>query len=178
MLILYLLRSLPGLFLLEMPVNPSQYRGSVGIFNNRNFFVQSKLSHFSSYLSDNNTTTNNTNLKTGLLFLLKKTALVLLLLNLMVVFKDDGFKHKKITFIWALFSTLAFTLFSIDEPYSIQYNNQLIRRRATIMLYWWKEGRAKLTQNFSLKRNTYYLKRSNHSPNYAWISLLVIRFIY
>ena len=104
MYILYLLRSLPGLFLLEMPVNLSQYRGSVGIFNNRNFFVQSKFSHFS-YLSDNNTN-NNTNLTIGLLFLLNKIALVLLLLNLMFVFKCNGSKHKKITFIWTLFSTI------------------------------------------------------------------------
>ena len=36
---LYVLRSVPGLSFLEMPVNLSQYRGSVGIFNNRNFFV-------------------------------------------------------------------------------------------------------------------------------------------
>ena len=100
---LYLLRNLAGLFLLEMPVNLSQYRGSVGIFNNRNFFVQSKFSHFS-YLSDNNTN-NNTNLKIGLLFLLNKIALVLLLLNSMFVFKGNGPKHKKITFIWTLFST-------------------------------------------------------------------------
>ena len=40
-----------------MPVNLSQYRGSVGIFNNRNFFVQSKVSHFW-YLSDNNSNNN------------------------------------------------------------------------------------------------------------------------
>ena len=53
MYILYLLRSVPGLSLLEMPVNLSQYRGSVGIFNNRNFFVQSEVSHFT-HLSDNN----------------------------------------------------------------------------------------------------------------------------
>ena len=104
MYILYLLRSLPGLFLLEMPVNLSQYRGSVGIFNNRNFFVQSKFSHFS-YLSDNNTTNNNINLTIDLLFLLNKIALVLLLLNLMFVFKCNGSKHKKIIFIWTLFST-------------------------------------------------------------------------
>ena len=103
MYILYLLRSLPGLFLLEIPVNLSQYRGSVGIFNNRNFFVQSKFSHFS-YLSDNNATNNNTNLTIGLLFLLNKIALVLLLLNLMFVFKGNGSKHKKITFIWTFFS--------------------------------------------------------------------------
>ena len=82
----------------------SQYRGSVGIFNNRSYFVQSKFSHFS-YLSDNNTTTNNTNLTIGLLFLLNKIALVLLLLNLMLVFKGNGSKHKKITFVWTLFST-------------------------------------------------------------------------
>ena len=100
--ILYLLRGVPGLSLLEMPLNFSQYRGSVGIFNNRNFFVQFKFSHFS-YLSDNNTNTNNTNLTIGLLFQLNKIALVLLLLNLMFVFK--GSKHKKITFIWTLFST-------------------------------------------------------------------------
>ena len=97
-----MLRSVPGLFLLEIPVNLSQYSGSVEIFINRNFFVQSKFSHFS-YLSDNNTTNNNTNLTIGLLFLLNKIALVLLLLNLMFVFK--GSKHKKITFIWTLFST-------------------------------------------------------------------------
>ena len=77
-----------------MPVNLSQYRGSVGIFNNRNFFVQSKFSHFS-YLSDNSINNNNTNLTIGLLFLLNKIALVLLLLNLMFVFKGNGSKYKK-----------------------------------------------------------------------------------
>ena len=74
-----------GLFLLEMPVNLSQYRGSVGIFNNRNFFVQSKVSHFT-YLSNNNSN-NNYNLAIGLLILLNKIALVLLLLNLMFIFR-------------------------------------------------------------------------------------------
>ena len=120
MYILYLLRSVPGLYLLEMPVNLSQYRGSVGIFNNRNFFVQSKFSH-SSYLSDNNIINNN--LAIGLLILLNKIALVLLLLKLMFllillskialvlslpklmfVFKGNGSKYRKITFIWTLFS--------------------------------------------------------------------------
>ena len=104
MYILYLLRSVPGLSLLEMPVNLSQYRGSVGIFNNRNFFIQSKFSHFS-HLNDISTNNNNTNLTIGLFFLLSKIALVLLLLNLMFVFKGNGSKHKKITFIWTLFST-------------------------------------------------------------------------
>ena len=100
--ILYLPRSLPGLFLSEMPVNLSQYRGSVGIFHNRNFFVQSKLS----YLSDNNTTNNNANLTIGLLFLLNKIVLVLLLLNLMFVFKRNDSKHKKkMSFISTLLST-------------------------------------------------------------------------
>ena len=87
-----------------MPVNLSQYRGPVGIFNNRNFFVESKLSHFS-YLSDNNNDDNNNNIAIGLLILLNRITLVLLLLNLMFVFKGNGSKHKKITFIWTLFST-------------------------------------------------------------------------
>ena len=87
---LYLLRSVLGL------------SGSVGISNNRIFFVQSKFSH-SSYLSDNNIINNN--LAIGLLILLNKIALVLLLLKLMFVFKGNGSKHKKITFIWTLFST-------------------------------------------------------------------------
>ena len=104
MYVLYLLRSVLGLSFLEMPVNLSQYRWSVGIFNNRNFFVQSKFFH-SSYLSDNNINNNNNNLTIGLLFLLNKIALVLLLLDLMFVFKGNGSKHKKITFIWTLFST-------------------------------------------------------------------------
>ena len=89
-----MLRSVPGLFLLEIPVNLSQYSGSVEIFINRNFFVQSKFSHFS-YLSDDNTNTSNTNLTIGLLFLLNKVALVLLLLNLLFVFNGNGSKHKK-----------------------------------------------------------------------------------
>ena len=83
-----------------MPVNLSQYRGSVGIFNSSNFFLQSKVSHFT-YLSDN----NNNNLAIDLLILLNKIALVLLLLNLMFLFKGNGSKNKKITFIWILFST-------------------------------------------------------------------------
>ena len=104
MYILYLLRSVASLSLLQMPVNLLQYCGSVGIFNNRNFFVQSKVSHFT-YLNDNNNNTNNNNLVIGLLILHNKIALVLLLLNLMLVFKGNGSKHKKITFIWTLFST-------------------------------------------------------------------------
>ena len=93
-----------SLSLLEMPVNLLQYRGSVGIFNNRNFFVQSKVSHFT-YLSDNNNNNNNKNnnnnnnnnnhLAIGLLILPSKMALVLLLLKLMFVFKSNGSKHKK-----------------------------------------------------------------------------------
>ena len=103
MYILYLLRSVPGLYLLEMPVNLSQYRGSVGVFNNRNFFVQSKVSHFF-HLSDINSN-NNYNLAIGPLILLNKITLVLLLLNLMFLFKGNGSKHKKVIFIWTLFST-------------------------------------------------------------------------
>ena len=76
-----------SLSLLQMPVNLLQYRGSVGIFNNRNLFVQSKLSHLT-YSSDNNN--NNNNLAIGLLILFNKTALVLLLLNLMFVFKGNN----------------------------------------------------------------------------------------
>ena len=96
-----------------MPVKLSQYRGPVGIFNNGNFFVESKLSHFS-YLSDNNNddddnnnnnNNNNNNIAIGLLILVNRITLVLLLLNLMFVFKGNGSKHKKITFIWTLFST-------------------------------------------------------------------------
>ena len=60
MYISYLLRSVPGLSLSEKPANLSQYRGSVGIFNNRNSFVQSKVCHFT-YLSDNNNSGNNNN---------------------------------------------------------------------------------------------------------------------
>ena len=103
MYILYLLRRVPGLSLLEMLVNLSQYRESVAIFNNRNFFVQSNVSHFT-YLSDNNNN-NNCNLTIGPLILLNKIALVLLLVNLMFVSKGNGSKHKKIIFIWTLFST-------------------------------------------------------------------------
>ena len=71
--------SLSSLFLslLEMLLNLLQYRGSVGIFNNRNFFVQSKVTHFT-HLSDNNNNNNN-NLAIGLLLLLNKLALVLLI---------------------------------------------------------------------------------------------------
>ena len=85
-----------SLSLLEMLVNLSQYRGSVGIFNNRNIFVPSKVSHFTN-LSDNNN--NNNNLVIVSLILLNKIALVLFLLNLMFVFKGSGSKHKKIIFI-------------------------------------------------------------------------------
>ena len=94
-----------SLSLLEMPVNILQYRGSVGIFNNRNFFLQSKVSHFT-YPSDNNNNNNN-NLVIGLLILSNKIAVVLLLLNLMFVFKGNGSRCKKINFIWALLSTFA-----------------------------------------------------------------------
>ena len=97
------LRSVLGLYLLEMSVNLSQYRGSVGVFNNRNFFVQSKVSHFF-HLSDINSN-NNYNLAIGPLILLNKITLVLLLLNLMFLFKGNGSKHKKVIFIWTLFST-------------------------------------------------------------------------
>ena len=106
MYILYQLRSVPGLSRLEMSVNLSQYRGSVGIFNKRNFFVQSKVSYFT-YLSDNDNddNNNNNNLAIGPLILLTKIDLVLLLLNLMFVTKGNGCKHKKIIFIWTLFTT-------------------------------------------------------------------------
>ena len=77
-----------SLSLLEMPVNLLQYRPSVGIFNNRNFFVQSKVSHFT-YSSDNNN--NNNNLAIGLLTLSNKIALVLFLLNLMFVLIQNYF---------------------------------------------------------------------------------------
>ena len=73
-----------------MPVNLSQYRGSIEIFNNINFFVQSKVSHFL-YLNDKNN--NNNNLAIGHLILLKKIALVLLLLHLMFVFKGNDSIH-------------------------------------------------------------------------------------
>ena len=79
-----------SLSLLEMPVNPLQYRGSVGIFNNTNFFVQSKVSHFTD-LSDYSS--NNNNLTIGLLFLPNKIVLVLLLLKLMSVVKGNSSKH-------------------------------------------------------------------------------------
>ena len=74
-----------------MPVNLSQYRGSIEIFNNINFFVQSKVSHFL-YLNDKNNNNNN-NLAIGPLILLKKIALVLLLLHLMFVFKGNDSIH-------------------------------------------------------------------------------------
>ena len=90
MYILYLLRSVQGLSLLEIPVNLSQYRGS-------------KSSH-SSYLSYSNIINNN-NLAIRLLILLNKIALVLLLLKLMFMFKGNTSKHKKFTFIWILFFT-------------------------------------------------------------------------
>ena len=76
-----------------MPINLSQYRGSLGIFNNRDFFVQSRVSDFT-YLSDNNSNYNNNRLKIGPLILLNKIALVLLLFNLMFVFKGNDCKHK------------------------------------------------------------------------------------
>ena len=102
MLMNYTLRFVLLILFIVYFIPAQECTGLVEIFNNRNFFVQSKFSHFS-YFSDNNTTNNNTNLTIGLLFLLNKIALVLLLLNLMFVFK--GSKHKKITFIWTLFST-------------------------------------------------------------------------
>ena len=92
-----------SLSLLGMPFNLLRYRGSVDIFNNRNFLVQPKISHFT-HSSDNNNN-NNDLVVIGLLILSKKIALVLLLLNLMFVFKGNGSKYKKIIFIWALFST-------------------------------------------------------------------------
>ena len=86
-----------------MPINLSQYRWSVGIFNNRNFSVQSKVSHFI-YLSDNNNNNNNNNNNTeiGCLILLNKIGLVLLLLTLMFAFKGNNSKYKKIIFVWVL----------------------------------------------------------------------------
>ena len=82
-----------SLFLFEMPVNLLQYRGSVRIFNNRNSFLQFKVSHFI-YSSDNNN--DNNNLVVCLLILSNKTALVLLLFNLMFAFKGNGSKYKKL----------------------------------------------------------------------------------
>ena len=69
-----------------MPVNLLQYCGSVGIFNNRNFFVQSKVSHFT-YPSDNNN--NNNNLAIGLLILSNKIVVVLLFTRFIIrCYKD------------------------------------------------------------------------------------------
>ena len=102
MYFLYLLRSVPGFYLLEISINLSQYRRSEGVFNNINFFVQSKVSHFL-YLSDSNSN-NNYSLGIGPLILLNKIVLVLLLLNLMYIFKFNGSKHKNVIFIWTLFS--------------------------------------------------------------------------
>ena len=102
--ILYLLRSAASLSLLEMPINLLQYSRSVGIFNNRNFFVQSKVSHFT-YLSDNNN--NNNSLTIGVLILSKKIALVSSLLNLTFVFKGNGSKYKKLPLFGSYFSHLS-----------------------------------------------------------------------
>ena len=84
-----------------MPINLSQYCWSVGIFNNRNFSVQSKVSHFI-YLSDNNDNNNNT--ESGCLILLNKIGLVLLLLTLMFAFKGNNSKYKKNNFCLGLIS--------------------------------------------------------------------------
>ena len=64
--------------LMGLIANLLQYRGLVGILNNRNFCAQFKISHFT-YSSDNNN--NNNSLATGLLILSNKIALVLLLPN-------------------------------------------------------------------------------------------------
>ena len=88
-----------------MPFNLSEYRGSLGIFNNRNFSVQSKVSHFT-YLSDNNNNNNNNNLTIGFLILLYKLGLGLLLVNLMFVLNGNASKHKKIIFLRTLFLRL------------------------------------------------------------------------
>ena len=87
-----------------MPINLSQYCWLVGIFNNRNFSVQSKVSHFI-YLSDNNNNNNN-NTEIGCLILLNKIGLVLLLLTLMFAFKGNNSKYKKTIFVWVLSPTL------------------------------------------------------------------------
>ena len=98
-------------YLLEMPVNLSQHRGSVEIFINRSFFVQSKASHFT-YLSDNNNN-NNHNLAIGPLILLNKIALVLLLLNSMFAFKGNGSKHKKLSSFGPYFPHLCHVTFFV-----------------------------------------------------------------
>ena len=87
-----------------MPVNLLKYRGSVGIFNNRNFFVQSKVSHFT-YSSDINK--NNNNLAIDLLLLSSKIALVLLFLNLLFEFKGNGSKYKKLPLFGPYFPYLS-----------------------------------------------------------------------
>ena len=58
------------------------------------------ISHIQVIKNDNNNNNNNNN---NLAILLNK--IVLLLLKLMFVFKGNGSKHKKITFIWTLYST-------------------------------------------------------------------------
>ena len=91
-----------------MPVNLSQYRGSVGIFSNKNLFAQSRVSHLT-YLSgnnnNNNSNNNNNNIASGPLILLNKLGLILSLLNVMFVFKGNGYKHKKSSSFGPLFST-------------------------------------------------------------------------
>ena len=87
-----------------MPVNLLQCLGSVGIFNNINFFVQSKVSHFA-YPSDNNN--NNNDLAIGLLILSNKITVVLLLLNLMFLFKVMALNLNKLTSFGSYFPLLS-----------------------------------------------------------------------
>ena len=68
------------------------------------FNPRSLISHIQVINNNNNNNNNNSN-NNNLAILLNKIALVLLLLNLMFVFKGNGSKHKKITFIWTSYST-------------------------------------------------------------------------
>ena len=82
-----------------MPVNISQYCGTLRIFNNRNYFVQSKFSYFTCLRDNNNNNNNNNNLANGPLILLNKRGFVLLLLNVMFVFEGNESKNKNIIFV-------------------------------------------------------------------------------
>ena len=81
-------------------VNLSQNRATIGTLNNRNFKTQPKVSLFT------NVSENNSTLASGSLLFLNKISLVLLLLNIMFVFKGNIFEYTKTIFFWVLFSAV------------------------------------------------------------------------
>ena len=89
----------PGLYFLKMPVNLSQYRGKVGLFNSRSIAKRSKVNSFvtSNYR-------NNTYIACSLIFV-NKFFLFLSLFSVLFFLKDNVSKNNRQFLVLILFSS-------------------------------------------------------------------------